>query len=57
MRLIYSIRLELLLDPRIKIEQVNSIELKLDPTITLKKTIIYYNLQQVFNKDIIVYYF
>ena len=35
MRSIYSIELELLLDSRIRIEQINSIELKLNPTITL----------------------
>jgi len=35
MRSIHSIKLELLLDPRIRIRQVNSIELKFDPTITL----------------------
>ncbi len=35
MRLIYLIRLELLLNPRIKIEQVDSIKLKLDLIIIL----------------------
>ncbi len=38
MRLTYSIELELLLDSRVKIERVNSIELKPNSTITLRKS-------------------
>jgi len=40
MRSIYSIKLELLLDPRIKIEQINLFELKLNLSITLVTTLI-----------------
>ena len=46
MRSIHSIKLELLLDFRIKIEQLNSIKLKLDLTITLIKDIQFTTIKQ-----------
>ncbi len=49
MRLIYSIKLELLFDSRIRIERVNLFELKLNSSITLKKPI--YNLINCANKN------
>jgi len=39
LRLLFPIKLENLLNSRIRIERINSIKLKSDPTITLNKTI------------------
>jgi len=41
MRLVYSIKLELLLNSRIKIKQINSFELKLNLSITLLRILNY----------------
>jgi len=50
MRLIYLIKLELLLDLRIKIKRINSFELKLNLLITLIIMLIKYNNLQYFIK-------
>ncbi len=69
MRSIHPIELELLLDPRIKVERIKSIKLKLDPMITLitisisqellllLNLFLFYNallLKKLYNKNIVI---
>jgi len=51
----YLVKLENLLDLKIKIERVNSIELKLDSTITLTRNIVKLELVYYSNYNLLIY--